>query len=124
MSGQAQHGLPIDHSPQKSEERQSIPIGEPLYRSPSEVPWSIFSKKETVLIVILGRLAAFLSPLTANIESVFQIVWYLLLYSFLSHNLLKFKFELLVALPSTKISLGLILLFTIATPQSTTFPTT
>jgi hypothetical protein len=68
MSGQAQHdGLPIDHSPQKSEERQSIPNGGPLSRSPSEVPWSIFSKKETVLIVILGSLAAFLSPLTANI---------------------------------------------------------
>lgn len=68
MSGQAQHdGLPIDHSPQKSEERQSIPNGEPLSQSLSEVPWLIFSKKETLLIVILGSMAAFLSPLTANI---------------------------------------------------------
>jgi hypothetical protein len=66
MSGQAQYdGLLIDHSPQKSEERQSIPNGEPLSRSPSGVPWSIFSKKETVLIVIVRSLGAFFISLTA-----------------------------------------------------------
>jgi hypothetical protein len=71
MSEQAQQdeiSPPIKHnSPQNFEKDLTTTNGEPLSRTPSEPPWSIFSKKETVLIVILASLAAFLSPLTASI---------------------------------------------------------
>jgi hypothetical protein len=59
---------PIEHnSPQNFEKEPTTTIKEPLSRTHSEAPWSIFSKKETVLIVILASLAAILSPLTASI---------------------------------------------------------
>jgi hypothetical protein len=59
--------LDIEPSPHSTEE-EPVPLnGEPLFRAPSEARWSIFNKREKVLIVILGSLAAFLSPLTANI---------------------------------------------------------
>jgi hypothetical protein len=62
-----QETIHVDHSPQTSEETDSLQNGEPLSQVPSEAPWSVFSKNETVVIVMLGSLAAFLSPLTANI---------------------------------------------------------
>ncbi|KAE9380515.1 MFS general substrate transporter [Stipitochalara longipes BDJ] len=68
MSEPAQQGDPsFNQLHQNPEEKSQIPNDQTHSRTSSEAPWSVFSKKETVLIVLLGSLAAFLSPLTANI---------------------------------------------------------
>jgi hypothetical protein len=58
---------PVQSSPQGCDEKPSILTGESLSQALSETPWSIFNKREMAFIVILGSLAAFLSPLTAKI---------------------------------------------------------
>ncbi|KAE8453207.1 hypothetical protein EG329_011274 [Mollisiaceae sp. DMI_Dod_QoI] len=44
-----------------------IQVAEPLSRLSSEPPYTIFSSKEKLVLIILGSMAAFLSPVTANI---------------------------------------------------------